>query len=123
MREICMICGRDEESRYVAELAAQGDEQAKQVGETLKKLQDEIGDCTTGWCWPRGACALGDQAVELIGLVEGERRAFCGGDEDGGEAARAAEGSGWQRNQHCSAISDQKKSGGRRSTETQAFRV
>jgi CHAD domain-containing protein len=61
-------------ARYVAELAAQGDDQAKQVGETLKKLQDEIGDWHD-WLvlGEESHTALGEQATELIGLVEGER--------------------------------------------------
>ncbi len=61
-------------ARYVAELAAQGDAQAKQVGETLKKLQDEIGDWHDWLVLAEEAhTALGDQATELIALVEGER--------------------------------------------------
>jgi CHAD domain-containing protein len=61
-------------ARYVAELAAQGDAQAKQVGETLKKLQDEIGDWHDWLVLAEEAhIALGDQAAELIGLVENER--------------------------------------------------
>jgi CHAD domain-containing protein len=61
-------------ARYVAELAAQGDEQAKQVGETLKKLQDEIGDWHDWLVLAQEAqAALGDRAVELIALLEGER--------------------------------------------------
>ncbi len=61
-------------ARYVAELAAQGDAQAKQVGETLKKLQDEIGDWHDWLVLAEEAhTALGDQATELIALIEGER--------------------------------------------------
>ena len=61
-------------ARYVAELAAHGDAQAKQVGETLKKLQDEIGDWHDWLVLAEEAhAALGDQATELIALVEGER--------------------------------------------------
>lgn len=61
-------------ARYVAELAAQGDEQAKQVGETLKKLQDEIGDWHDWLVLAEEAhTALGDEATELIALLEGER--------------------------------------------------
>jgi CHAD domain-containing protein len=61
-------------ARYVAELAAQGDEQAKQVGETLKKLQDEIGDWHDWLVLAEEAhTALGDKAIELIAQLEGER--------------------------------------------------
>jgi CHAD domain-containing protein len=61
-------------ARYVAELAAQGDAQAKQVGETLKKLQDEIGDWHDWLVLAEEAhTALGDGAAELIALIEGER--------------------------------------------------
>jgi CHAD domain-containing protein len=61
-------------ARYVAELAAQGDEQARQVGETLKKLQDEIGDWHDWLVLADEAyAALGDGAVELTALVEKER--------------------------------------------------
>ncbi|MFP5226782.1 MAG: CHAD domain-containing protein [Acidobacteriota bacterium] len=61
-------------ARYVAELAAQGDAQAKQVGETLKKLQDEIGDWHDWLVLAEEAhAALGDRATELIGLLERER--------------------------------------------------
>ena len=61
-------------ARYVAELAAQGDEQAKQVGETLKKLQDEIGDWHDWLVLAEEAHrALGDKAMELIALLEEER--------------------------------------------------
>jgi CHAD domain-containing protein len=61
-------------ARYVAELAAQGDEHAQQVGETLKKLQDEIGDWHDWLVLAEEAhTALGDEATELIALLEGER--------------------------------------------------
>lgn len=61
-------------ARYVAELAAQGDAQAKQVGETLKKLQDEIGDWHDWLVLAEEAhTALGDGATELSALLEGER--------------------------------------------------
>jgi CHAD domain-containing protein len=61
-------------ARYVAELAAQGDAQAKQVGETLKKLQDEIGDWHDWLVLAEEAhAALGDEATELIAMVEAER--------------------------------------------------
>lgn len=61
-------------ARYVAELAAQGDAQAKQVGETLKKLQDEIGDWHDWLVLADEAhTALGDGATELIALLEAER--------------------------------------------------
>jgi CHAD domain-containing protein len=61
-------------ARYVAELAAQGDAQAKQVGETLKKLQDEIGDWHDWLVLAEEAhAALGDEATELIAMLEAER--------------------------------------------------
>lgn len=61
-------------ARYVAELAAHGDVQARQVGETLKKLQDEIGDWHDWLVLAEEArSALGDRAPELLGLVEGQR--------------------------------------------------
>lgn len=61
-------------ARYVAELAAQGDAHAKQVGETLKKLQDEIGDWHDWLVLAEEAhTALGEQATEPIALIEGER--------------------------------------------------
>ena len=61
-------------ARYVAELAVQGDAHAEQVGETLKKLQDEIGDWHDWLVLADEAhSALGDQATELITRVEGER--------------------------------------------------
>jgi CHAD domain-containing protein len=61
-------------ARYVAELAAQGDAQARQVGETLKKLQDEIGDWHDWLVLAEEAhTALGDGATELIALLEAER--------------------------------------------------
>lgn len=61
-------------ARYVAELAAQGDAQAKLVGETLKKLQDEIGDWHDWLVLAEEAhSALGEEAPELIALLEGAR--------------------------------------------------
>jgi CHAD domain-containing protein len=61
-------------ARYVAELAAQGDTHAGAVGKSLKKLQDEIGDWHDWLVLADEAhAALGDRAVELTGLVEGER--------------------------------------------------
>lgn len=61
-------------ARYVAELAAQGDAHAAQVGETLKKLQDEIGDWHDWLVLAEEARAvLGGEAEELIGLLERER--------------------------------------------------
>jgi CHAD domain-containing protein len=61
-------------ARYVAELAAHGDEQAKQVGETLKKLQDEIGDWHDWLVLAEEAhTALGDKGTELTALLEAER--------------------------------------------------
>jgi CHAD domain-containing protein len=61
-------------ARYVAELAAHGDAQARQVGETLKKLQDEIGDWHDWLVLAEEAhAALGDQATELSALIEAER--------------------------------------------------
>jgi CHAD domain-containing protein len=61
-------------ARYVAELAAQGDAQAQQVGETLKKLQDEIGDWHDWLVLADEAhTALGDEATELSALIEAER--------------------------------------------------
>lgn len=61
-------------ARYVAELAAQGDRQAQAVGEALKKLQDEIGDWHDWLVLAEEAhTAVGDEAVELTGLVEQER--------------------------------------------------
>ncbi len=61
-------------ARYVAELAAQGDAQARQVGETLKKLQDEIGDWHDWLVLAEEAhTALGGGATELIALLEAER--------------------------------------------------
>jgi CHAD domain-containing protein len=61
-------------ARYVAELAAQGDAQARQVGEALRKLQDEIGDWHDWLVLAEEAqAALGDEAVELTGLIAAER--------------------------------------------------
>jgi CHAD domain-containing protein len=61
-------------ARYVAELAAQGDTHAQQVGDTLKKLQDEIGDWHDWLVLAEEAhAALGDEAEELTALIEGER--------------------------------------------------
>ena len=61
-------------ARYVAELAARGDAQAKQVGETLKKLQDEIGDWHDWLVLAEEAhAALGEAAPELTALLEAER--------------------------------------------------
>lgn len=61
-------------ARYVAELAVEGDRQSAQVGQALKKLQDEIGDWHDWLVLAEEAhTALGDEATELIGLVEGER--------------------------------------------------
>lgn len=61
-------------ARYVAELAAQGDAQAQQVGASLKKLQDEIGDWHDWLVLAEEArTALGDKAEELIGLLDAER--------------------------------------------------
>ncbi len=61
-------------ARYVAELAARGDAQARQVGETLKKLQDEIGDWHDWLVLAEEAhAALGNGAPELTALLEAER--------------------------------------------------
>jgi CHAD domain-containing protein len=61
-------------ARYVAELAAQGDSQAQQVSASLKKLQDEIGDWHDWLVLAEEArTALGDEAEELIGLLDTER--------------------------------------------------
>lgn len=61
-------------ARYVAELAVQGDTQAAQVGERLKDLQDEIGDWHDWLVLTEEAhAALGDQATELLTLLERER--------------------------------------------------
>lgn len=61
-------------ARYVAELAASGDAEAAQVGETLKKLQDEIGDWHDWLVLAEEAhAALGEGAAELTDLVEAER--------------------------------------------------
>jgi len=59
-------------ARYVAELAAHGDAHARLVGETLKKLQDEIGDWHDWLVLEEEAhAALGDKA--LFALIESER--------------------------------------------------
>ncbi|MGA8528067.1 MAG: CHAD domain-containing protein [Acidobacteriaceae bacterium] len=61
-------------ARYVAELAAQGDQEAEKIGATLKKLQDEIGDWHDWLVLAEEAhSALGDRATELIDLLEAER--------------------------------------------------
>ena len=61
-------------ARYVAELAAHGDAHAQQVGATLKKLQDEIGDWHDWLVLAEEAhTALGDGAAELLALLEAER--------------------------------------------------
>lgn len=61
-------------ARYVAELAAQGDAHAQQVGATLKKLQDEIGDWHDWMVLAEEAhTALGDGAAELLALLEARR--------------------------------------------------
>lgn len=61
-------------ARYVAELAAQGDTQAQQVGGSLKKLQDEIGDWHDWLVLAEEAqTALGHEAEELTGLLEAQR--------------------------------------------------
>ncbi|MGC2583144.1 MAG: CHAD domain-containing protein, partial [Acidobacteriaceae bacterium] len=61
-------------ARYVAELAAQGDQEAEKIGTTLKKLQDEIGDWHDWLVLSDEArTALGDKATELIELLEVER--------------------------------------------------
>jgi CHAD domain-containing protein len=61
-------------ARYVAELATSGDQEAAQVGETLKRLQDEIGDWHDWLVLAEEAhAALGEGAADLIALVEGER--------------------------------------------------
>jgi CHAD domain-containing protein len=67
-------------ARYVAELAASGDLDAGRVGQTLKKLQDEIGDWHDWLVLGEEAHAgLGDRATELIQLIEAERdRHFAG---------------------------------------------
>jgi CHAD domain-containing protein len=61
-------------ARYVAELAAQDDSFATQVGSTLKKLQDEIGDWHD-WLVLAGEAraALGNRPAELIALVDAQR--------------------------------------------------
>lgn len=61
-------------ARYVADLAAQGDEEAEKIGASLKKLQDEIGDWHDWLVLADEAhAALGDEATELIGLLEARR--------------------------------------------------
>ncbi len=61
-------------ARYVAELAARGDAQAQQVGATLKKLQDEIGDWHDWLVLAEEAhAALGDRAADLTKRIEAER--------------------------------------------------
>ncbi len=61
-------------ARYVAELAAQGDQEAERIGATLKKLQDEIGDWHDWLVLAEEAhTALGNRATELTGLLEAER--------------------------------------------------
>ncbi|MGA7524338.1 MAG: CHAD domain-containing protein [Acidobacteriaceae bacterium] len=61
-------------ARYVAELAAQGDQEAEKIGGSLKKLQDEIGDWHDWLVLSAEAqTALGDPATELIGLLEAGR--------------------------------------------------
>lgn len=61
-------------ARYVAELAASGDGEAGRVGETLKKLQDEIGDWHDWLVLADEAhTAGGAGAIELIALIEAER--------------------------------------------------
>ena len=74
-------------ARYMAELAAQGDEHAEAVGKALKKLQDEIGDWHDWLVLAEEANgALGIDGLELIALLEGEReRHFAGRDEDRSE--------------------------------------
>lgn len=62
-------------ARYVAELAAQTDVEAGAVGQTLKKLQDEIGDWHDWLVLADEAHAALDasEGNELIGKVEAER--------------------------------------------------
>ncbi len=61
-------------ARYVAELAASGDQEAKRVGNTLKRVQDEIGDWHDWLVLAEEAhAALGDGAAELTELIEVER--------------------------------------------------
>jgi CHAD domain-containing protein len=61
-------------ARYVAELAASGDREAARVGETLKKLQDEIGDWHDWLVLADEArAALGDGPAELVELIQAER--------------------------------------------------
>ena len=61
-------------ARYVAELAVNGDAEAANVGGTLKKLQDEIGDWHDWLVLADEAhAALGEGGAELTSLVEAER--------------------------------------------------
>lgn len=61
-------------ARYVAELAASGDREAARVGETLRRLQDEIGDWHDWLVLAEEAhAALDNAATELIALIEAER--------------------------------------------------
>lgn len=61
-------------ARYVAELAEQGDQEARRIGAALKKLQDEIGDWHDWLVLAEEAhAALGEGATELTELVESER--------------------------------------------------
>lgn len=61
-------------ARYVAEFAAQGDKFADSVANTLKKLQDEIGDWHDWLVLVDEAhAALGDKAAELTARIETER--------------------------------------------------
>ena len=61
-------------ARYVAELAAQGDAEAAQVGATLRKLQDEIGDWHDWLVLADEArTALGDNGAELIARLASQR--------------------------------------------------
>jgi CHAD domain-containing protein len=61
-------------ARYVAELAASGDEDAARVGETLKRLQDEIGDWHDWLVLADEAhAALGEGAAQIFELIDAER--------------------------------------------------